>query len=1475
MTNGYRHLLKLRSNGPRSASFLAILLCAFGCSNNLGDTSAAEKEPELTFETAGNALKVNKPSQSLASTRSNAPTGQRAVWVVMKQRANLTSSLGQARSWKARGDAVYGALSGVAKTSQAPLLQFLRAKGLNPKPFWVVNAVKVTADEATITELAQRSDVAGIVDEKIYQVPTPQPGIAQAVIDTIEWNIQNVRAPEAWNTFGTRGEGVVIANIDTGVQFDHPALVSQYRGTQGDGSLDHNYNWYDPTGLCGSAPCDNAGHGTHTMGTIVGSDGGSNEIGVAPGAKWIAAKGCEDFGCSTESLLSAGQWMLAPTDASGANPRPDLRPNVVSNSWGGGSGDDFYRGVVSAWIAAGIFPVFSSGNSGPFCSSVGSPGDYPESYAVGAYDINNIIADFSSRGGSLYGEIKPNISAPGVDVRSSVPGNGYDWYNGTSMAAPHVAGAIALLWSAAPTLVGDIPLTRGLLGAGALDHDDPSCGGTPSDNNVWGEGQMDVVASLQMAPIGPTGWLDGVVASDAGGTIGGARIHVMGALDRTIAAGVDGSFNVRLPVGTYDVEASGFAYLPETVTGALVSDGATTTLNFSLAQAPQFMVSGIVESGQGTPLAGATVSIPGTPLAPVLTDVSGMFVFPSVPVGNYQFAVSAGGCFPNTTLDVVVDGDETLTVALQPKTDAYGYVCGDAPFSYVAATDLLAITGDDDQTNVPLPFSFSMYGQTYDTVTITTNGYLAFDSDFPSYSDVPIPDLGKPNAAVYGMWDDLYVDFDSGIYTSALGVAPNRQFVVEWRNVAFLSNIAERVNFEIILNETGEILVQHLAPVTGPLSQGSDATLGIEDPAGQVGIQYSYHAATIQSDTAVLYSIPNSGFVEGTVLDANDGAPISGASIVATADDGTTRNTRTNTSGQYRLQTTAGHYNVEASKTNYVKATQPADVVEHATTTVNFALGTAKAVVNPATIQLVLPANTNRTRVLTLENQGSVPMQYTVSESGGRLQTVALTRTRQRTASADPNARTTENVFLPNSPSVTANATPAQAGDIITSFPAGVGFGWGIGQAQNLWLSDLNNNKNVELTTAGSLTGVSFDAPWSGGFAADMALEDASGAMCQLAVGGDNAIHCWDQSTGAVVATITGPWASISQRGLAYKASDDTFFVGGWNEGIIYHVAGQSHSSPGSVLSSCSPSDYTISGLAYNGAMDVLWMATNSDTDTIYELNPQDCTVLSTLAPPQGGGYQGAGLEMDPSGNLWVVAQSPNVVYLVDSGVPAFSDVPWLSVVPAAGDVAPGAYAELKVTVNTSGLVPGLYLATLFVQSNSAGEPSVRIPVSIVVSGYLQAVNSGGTAYTDTNGDTWAIDRAYSQNSWGFVQRGKANWTPRDISGTTDPALYQTQREGLYGYRFDSVPNGIYQIDFSFAELERVRVGERLFDAIVEETVVLPAHDIQYEVGRFAAELRTFFVPVTDGRLDVRLLPRSGSKPAVINALRVTHRPDR
>jgi subtilisin family serine protease len=429
-------------------------------------------------------------------------------WAILRQKADLSGATA-IQNRTAQGWFVYNQLTSTAASSQKGLRALLKARGAPAKSFWIINAIRIRSGAATLKAVAARPEVARILPSwhaTIEDIRASQ----SAGIKAIEWNILNINADDVWNTYNDRGEGITVANIDTGVRWNHTALFNQYRGFHMSPARplfpNNNYNWFDPSHVCsadGKTVCDNNGHGTHTMGTMVGDDGGANQIGVAPRAHWMAAKGCESNSCSDFALLMSGQFMLAPTDLNGQNPRPDLRPHVVNNSWGTPVGSDtFYQATVQAWVAAGIFPQFSNGNSGPGCGTVGAPGSYPESYGAGAFDINNNIASFSSRGPSPFGGIiKPNISAPGVNVRSSWNNLGYQSASGTSMASPHVAGVVALIWSTngAPSFSRNIAATRMVLDQTAIDVSNLTCGGSAGNNNVWGEGRLDAFAAVTAA----------------------------------------------------------------------------------------------------------------------------------------------------------------------------------------------------------------------------------------------------------------------------------------------------------------------------------------------------------------------------------------------------------------------------------------------------------------------------------------------------------------------------------------------------------------------------------------------------------------------------------------------------------------------------------------------------------------------------------------------------------------------------------------------------------------------------------------------------------------------------------------------------------------------------------------------------------------------------------------------------------------
>ena len=369
------------------------------------------------------------------------PDDEIAVIVRLSDKADI-SPFKHKDKGRRRAD-IIKALKDKAEKTQGPVRIFLeKKKAKKIKSLWVINGIAAAVPASLVNDLANFPGVEAVTLDAVVHVPVVTAGTAAAP----EWNISAVHAPDLWN-MGYTGQGIVVANMDSGVYLDHPDLQGKWRGGMN--------SWYDPNGEHPLEPYDAHGHGTGTMGIMVGGDAGGSFIGVAPGAQWIAVKIYNDAGDASYSAIHQGfQWLLDPDE----NRDTDDAPDVVNNSWGlepNHSCLTEFQPDVQALKSSGIALAFSAGNDGPNPSTGVSPANYPESFSVGAIGDTNIIANFSSRGPSACDEsIFPHVVAPGVNVKTAdlylgVPG-AYATVSGTSFAAPHVAGAMALLLNALP-----------------------------------------------------------------------------------------------------------------------------------------------------------------------------------------------------------------------------------------------------------------------------------------------------------------------------------------------------------------------------------------------------------------------------------------------------------------------------------------------------------------------------------------------------------------------------------------------------------------------------------------------------------------------------------------------------------------------------------------------------------------------------------------------------------------------------------------------------------------------------------------------------------------------------------------------------------------------------------------------------------------------------------------------------------------
>ena len=587
------------------------------------------------------------------------PSDEVSVIVTLGPRADLSQVSGTTKAERLRQ--VIALLQATANGTQGPLLNFLAARQTKGSvsrftPFWVFNGIAVTATAAVVEQIALRPEVQLITPDRTVE--------AQAALasTSAEPNLSLVDAPALW-ALGFDGQEIVVANMDTGVDVNHPDLSARWRGGTN--------SWFDPNGQHPATPTDVNGHGTWTMGVMVGGSSGGTGIGVAPGSRWIAVKIFDDAGVATSSDIHAGfQWLLDPDHNLST---PDA-PDVVNNSWTMGSTGcnlEFQLDLQSL-RAAGILPIFAAGNFGPGTSTSASPANNPEAFAVGATDNADALYLGSGRGPSACGEpqtIFPELVAPGVGVRTADLFGLYTQRTGTSLAAPHVAGAVALLLDAFPDLSADVQ--EDALETGAVDL------GTQGPDDAFGFGRLNILASYD--------WLTTRADFTIAPAPASATTFPGGGVGYAVSATPLNGFtgDIALSLGGLSTSQAEWSFTPPSIAGGSGSAQLTITTAASLAPGTYpLTITGTSGSVAHTVSVALVVSVPadfGISVIPSSRTVkrgsSTTYLVSVVPQGGFAGAVKlsvtgvpswATATFAPSS--VVASGQSTLTVKTTGRT---------------------------------------------------------------------------------------------------------------------------------------------------------------------------------------------------------------------------------------------------------------------------------------------------------------------------------------------------------------------------------------------------------------------------------------------------------------------------------------------------------------------------------------------------------------------------------------------------------------------------------------------------------------------------------------------------------------------------------------------------------------------------------------------------------------------------------------
>lgn len=553
--------------------------------------------------------------------------------VYLRDQVDMTALEAQVRGldrWERRRRTV-ASLQALADRTQPALLTWLRKPALaehvqEVQRLWIVNALVVTGDAKALDLLARHPAVRRILPDRVRELPSTPTSRAPLTA----WHLRLIEATRVHQELGITGRGVVVANIDTGVEWTIPSLEATYRGREGD----HNYNWFDVTGTFPDAPGDDYGHGTATM-SLIAAQAEDIAIGVAPGVRWIAVKAFDARGRTRDAWLHrAFQWILAPTDLNGKHPDPSRAPDIVSNSWGTpNGGDETFLPDIQALRVAGIIPVFAAGNSGEQGDgTINAPAAYPNVLAVGATDPNDRLADFSSRGPTPDNRLKPDLTAPGVNVLVQDNNGQYETSSGTSFSTPIVAGVIALMKEANPSL--DYEAIYTLITRTAQDL------GPPGPDMGYGWGRVNAYAAVQAAR--QAAGLYGQVLTPDGTPIPHAVLqgeHVDNkALRFTTTTDAAGRYRLTAPAGRYTIRVEAFGYVSTTIGPLTLSPHLNTLYDISLIPRPTYPLTITVIDSTG-PITNAILRLEDTPLVVTGTAQADGTYFLRAPAGTYTLTV--------------------------------------------------------------------------------------------------------------------------------------------------------------------------------------------------------------------------------------------------------------------------------------------------------------------------------------------------------------------------------------------------------------------------------------------------------------------------------------------------------------------------------------------------------------------------------------------------------------------------------------------------------------------------------------------------------------------------------------------------------------------------------------------------------------------------------------------------------------------